>query len=268
MKSAKSCSLFEKTEKMKYKTIFTNKSLKISILLFIICFPSVEQSSVFSQISVNSYIEAGSNVVSQGVYGNFSAELIGRTGTLSASTGALLSFSNATDQIFSAYSLQVANDFKFGNLPVTLNALFLWKPISNEMRETNFGIMAEYRAKHFGYKLGLNTRTYSFTQAAISRYNFADSVHTSLLEPINVMYRLSYFTPISTKLNFEGSITNYDRYFIQQETNPMILLNLTYNFKPNMQFYSELGYMQAGLLNIHVNYFGTYLRGGVVWKID
>jgi len=253
---------------MIYKKHYKNKLLRISILLFIICFPLSNLSSVFSQISVNSYIETGSNVVSLGAYGNFSAELIGRTGTLSASTGALLSFSNATNQIFSAYSLQVANDFKFGKLPVTINALFLWKPISNEMRETNFGLMIEHKEKHFAYKVGLNTRIYSFTQAAISQYNFADSVHTSLWEPVNVMYKLSYFTPFSPKLNFEVSITNYDRYFIQQETNPMILANLTYNQNSRLQFYSDLGYMQAGLLNMHVNYFGLYLRGGVIWKIN
>lgn len=253
---------------MKYQKQYKNKLLRISILLFIICFPLSYRNSVFSQISLNSYIETGNNVVSQGSYGNLSAELLGRTGTLSASTGALLSFSNATNQVFSAYSLQVANDFKFGKFPVKINALFLCKPVSNEMRETNFGLMAEHRAKHFGYKVGLNTRIYSFTQAAIRQYGFADSIHTSLWEPINIMYKFSYFTPFSPKLNFEVSVTNYDRYFIQQETNPMILTNLTYKQNSNLQFYSELGYMQAGLLNMHVNYFGLYLRGGVIWKIN
>ena len=240
------------------------KIFKISILFIITGF----YNNAIGQVSFDSYLESGSNAVSQGIYGNFSAQISGRTGGLSATTGALLSFSNATDQVFSAYSLQVANDFKFGKLPMNISALFLWKPISNEMRETNFGLLAEYRARHFGYKFGLNTRIYSFTQAAISQYNFADSIHTSLWEPINVMYKFSYFTQFSPKLNFEVNITNYDRYFIQQETNPMILTNLTYHYNSNFQFYGELGYMQAGLLNMHVNYFGIYLRGGVIWKID
>ncbi len=249
----------------KIKTLYRvpNKQLKISILFFVLA-----QFSAFGQVSVDTYLETGSNVVSQGFYGDFSTQISGRTGSLSASTGALLHFSNATDQVLSAFSIQVANDFKFGKIPVNIEALFLWKPISTDMRETNFGVLASYRTQHFGYKLGLNTRIYSFTQAAITQYKFADSIHTSLWEPINLMYKFSYFLPFSKKLNFEASITNYDRYFIQQETNPIILLNLRYDFKPNLQFYSELGYMQAGLLNMHVNYFGTYLRGGVIWKID
>ncbi len=251
---------FSKTKNPNRRRI---KRFKISIL-----FLMLGQLSVFGQVSVDTYLEAGSNAVSDGMYGDFSAQISGRTGSFSAYTGALMHFSNATDQVLSAYSLQAANDFKFGKLPVNIAALFLWKPISTDMRETNFGLIASYRTQHFGYKLGLNTRIYSFTHAAVIQYNFADSIHTSLWEPINVMYRFSYFLPFSPKLNFEASVTNYDRYFIQQETNHMILLNLKYDFKPNLQFYTELGYMEAGLFNMHVNYFGTYLRGGVIWKID
>lgn len=246
-------------------------SLKISIKSFLIVFfillPAIN-NLVVSQIVLNSYAEIGSNAMSQGIYGNYSAQISAQKGSFSASTGALFSLSNATDQVFSAYSFQIGNDFKFRNLPVNIGAFFLWKPISNEMRETNFGLLADYRIQHWGIKLGANTRFYSFTQAAIKQYNFADSIHTSFWEPINLMYKISYFHDFNPKFNLEASITNYDRYFIQQETNPMILLNLNYKVNNGLQFYSELGYMQAGLLNLHVNYFGVYLRGGVIWKIN
>ena len=243
------------------------KSEKKQILwiIFLLIF-SIQNS--FSQISLDSYLETGSNAVSQGMYGNFSAGISGKTGSLSASTSALFSFSNATDQVFSAYRLQLGNDFQLGKYPINISGIFLWKPISDEMRETNFGLLANYKTRHFGYTIGLNTRIYSFTQAAITQYNFADSIHTTFWEPINVMYKLSYFIDFNTNLTLEASITNYDRYFIQQETNPMILLNLNYKLNNKLQLYGDLGYMQAGLLNLHVNYFGLYLRGGVIWKID
>jgi hypothetical protein len=156
----------------------------------------------FSQISLDSYLEAGSNTVSQGMYGNFSAGISGQTGSLSASTSALFSFSTVTNQVFSAYRLQVGNDFTTSKFPINISGLFLWKPISDEMYETNFGLLANYKTRHFGYTIGLNTRIYSFTQAAIAQYNFADSVHTSLWEPINMMYKFSYFTSFSPKLDF------------------------------------------------------------------
>ena len=242
-------------------------NFKCSFVLIFILILSL-QNKVESQIRLNSYAEVGSNAVSDGTYGNYSAQIFGQKGSFSASTGALLSFTNANNKVFSAYSLQIGNDFKFGKLPVNIGALFLWKPISNELNETNFGLFADYSTKHWGFKLGANTRYYSFTQAAIQQYNFSDSIHTSFWEPINLMYKISYFLDINLKLRLEASVTNFDYYFIQQETNPMILLNLNYKLNNKLQLYSDLGYMQAGLLNMQVNYFGLYLRGGVIWKIN
>jgi len=245
-----------------------NKSLKISILLFIICFPISFHNVVFSQISADSYAEVGSNAVSQGVYGDFSVQLLGRFGSFSANTGGLMSFSNARENIFAAYSFVVSNDFLILKKKINIGSFYLWKPFSTDLREYNFGLLAYSRIKHFGYTLGFNSRIYSFTRAAIARNNFADTIKTSVWEPVNFMYKLSFYHQFNPKLNFEASITNYDRYFILQETNPMILTKLSYYLNSKLQFYSELGYMQAGLLNMHVNYFGIYFRGGAVWRIN
>jgi hypothetical protein len=137
------------------------------------------------------------------------------------------------------------------------------------MRETNFGLLAKYKKnKHFGFQAGVNSRVYHFTQAAILQYNFDNSVNTALWEPWNLMYKISYFTQFSEKLDFEAAVTNFDRYFIQQETNPMILLYAGYKLNSKLKLYSELAYMQAGLFNLHVNAFGVYLRGGVLWQIN
>jgi len=68
-------------------------------------------------------------------------------------------------------------------------------------------------------------------------------------------------------MNLELRITNFDTFTILQETNPMILAKLSYKINSKLQFYTDLCYMQAGLLNMRVNYFGYYLRGGVLWQI-
>jgi len=241
-----------------------SKKILIGILFFFLS----GQNSVFSQISLDSYAEVGSNAVSQGIYGGFSAQVSGQFGSFNATTGCFLSLSNEGGDIFSAYSLTVSNDILIHKHKINASGFYLWKPISSDLRETNLGLLVKYRTRHFGYIIGLNSRIYSFSRSAIIRYNFPDSIRTKFWEPVNAMYRLSYYQQFNPKLNFEASITNYDRYFIQQETNPMILTNLTYIFNSNLQFYSELGYMQAGLLNMHVNYFGLYFRGGVIWRLD
>lgn len=244
-------------------TVLTKRML-IGIVMFFLS----AQITVFSQISINSYAEVGSNAVSQGIYGGYSAQVSGQFGSFKATTGGLLFISKAGENIFSAYSLALSNDIQIHKHNINVKGFYLWKPISADFRETNFGLLAQYRASHFGFIVGVNTRFYSFSQAAVLKYGFPDSIHTSFWEPVNAMYKFSYYQQFSPKLNFEASITNYDRYFIQQETNPMILTNLTYKSNSNLQFYSELGYMQAGLLNMHVNYFGLYLRGGVIWRLN
>ncbi len=238
--------------------------LKLITFVFLLLF----WTDAFSQISLNSYVETGSNAVSEGFYGNFSAQIEGRTKNLSTSFGGLLSFSNAKENIFSAVLFTVANDFKLKSNSINLQGLYLWKPLSSDMRETNFGLLAKYRLSHWGFQLGLNSRFYHFTQSAILQNNFADSVKTTFWEPLNAIYRISYFQQFTEKMGFEAAITNFDRYTIQQETNPMILLGLNYKLNSTLKLYTELGYMQAGLFNLHVNAFGTYLRGGIVWQID
>ncbi len=250
-----------------FKSKYIYKPLKISILLFIICFPLSYQNVLFSQISFDSYVETGSNAVSQGIYGGFSANISGRYQTASVSTGGLLSFTNAKKNVFSAYSFGISNDFKIKDNKINIAAFYLFRPFSADLRQTNFSILAKYRTNHFGYSLGINSRIYSFSKAAIRRYNFNDTIQTSILEPINLMYKLSYYHSFSSKLNLEASITNYDRYYILQETNPMILAKLSYYFNSKLQFYNEMSYLQAGLLNIRVNYFGFNFRGGIVWHI-
>jgi len=248
-------------QKNKYNTI---KLMKYCVLLFFISL----YKPGFSQVSVDTYFEAGSTNVSAGLYGNFSTQISARLGSFSVSTGGLLNFSNANTYVFSAYSLQVTNEFKILNFPVNIAAFYLWKPFSEDLRESDFGVLAKFRIKHWGYQLGINSRVYYFTHAARQKYNFADSVAISIWEPFNLMYRLSYYHSIGPKWDFEACVTNFDRYLIEQETNPMLQAKFSYKMNNILLFYSDLGYMQAGLLNMRVNTFGLFLRGGVIWKIN
>ncbi len=238
--------------------------MKLIVLLGFLGF----QNPIFSQLSVNCYAELGTNNVSDGVYGNFSGLFSAKFGTFTASTGALLSLSNANPDIFSAYKLSVVNEFQIFNKPVKVGVFYLWKPFSVDLRETNYGVLAGYRAKHFGYQVGLNTRIYSFSNSAKQKFNFPDSVSTTIWEPINLIYKFTYYLELSKKWNFEASVTNFDNYIIEQETNPMIRTKFSYKLNNKLLLYSDLGYQQAGLLNMRVNTFGVFLRGGVIWQIN
>jgi len=225
------------------------------------------QQAVYSQISIDNYIDVGRNNVSEGVYSDFSTLILADAGSFTVSSGALLSFTNAQKNIFSAYFLSISRNIYERNHPINIEAFYLWKPFSEDLREYNFGFIADFRTKQFGFNLGFNSRLYSFTRVAKIKYNIPDSISTRVWVPINLMYQLSYFLPLNKKTLLEVRVTDFNTYTILQETNPMILTKFTYTLNDKIQFHSELCYMQVGLLNIRVNYFGYYLRGGVLWKI-
>lgn len=223
--------------------------------------------NLFSQFSVNSYAEVGDNAVSQGIYGNFSGLLSAKFGSVTATTGGLISLSNATPNVFSAYTFQLQTEQTILKKAVTIGGFYLWKTFSEDLRESDIGLLVNLKTKHFGYQLGVNSRLYYFSQAAKAKYNLPDTVLTSISEPFNLTYRLTFYQPFSKKMNFEFSLTNFDTYTIQQETNPMLRTQLSYELNSKLNLYTELEYLQAGFFNMRVNYFGLLLRGGVVWHI-
>jgi hypothetical protein len=234
----------------------------------VLSFLFVLQNYSFAQISIDSYTGVGQTLVSDGAYGDFSTSILVKYAGFNASTSGLISLSNTQPDIFAAYSLALSKDFIISQHPVNIGAFYLWKPFSVDFRETTVGLIANFRTRHFGYSVGLNSRVYSFTNAAIKKYNIPDSVSTNVTEPLNLMYKISYFQSFRYLWLFEGSITNYDRYIIMQETNPMLFTKFSYKVSTKLQLYSELCYMQAGFFNVHVGYFGFSFRGGVLWHLN
>jgi hypothetical protein len=253
---------------MKHSTKFNNISPKNVILLIIIFSLFGFQKRCIAQISVDSYIGVGQTLVSEGAYGDFSTSILAKFAGFNASTGGLISLNNTQQDIFAAYSLALSKDFRVDHHDFNIGAFYLWKPFSVDFSETNVCLIADFRTRHFGYSVGLNSRVYSFTKAAKQKYNFPDSVSTSVVEPLNLMYKLSYFRPFKHFWLFEASVTNYDRYIIMQEINPMFFTKFSYKVSSKLQLYSELCYIQTGFFNVRVGYFGFSARGGLLWRLN
>jgi hypothetical protein len=233
--------------------------------IFFICLVLVYPT--YSQVRVDHYAEIGTNMVSNGLYGNLSTSVVGNYKQFNLTGGALLSVINPQSGLINAMTVGVGGEFHVKNFKMKMDGFYLWKPISENLREYNGGIIASSRFHHFGVKLGVNTRVYGLSKAATMKYHLSDTVSTSIWEPVNLMYQFSFYQPLSTKCNLEVRITNYDKYMILQETNPMIMTRVDYAIAPKMWLYAELYYMEAGLLNMRVNYFGYNGRGGLIWEI-
>ena len=83
------------------------------------------------------------------------------------------------------------------------------------------------------------------------------------------MYKgILWLKPMEHQWNLGGSMTNYDYFLIQQETNPMLTALFQYNINLNWRLYSELWYQGAGMLNLASNYYGFYFRAGFRWQLN
>ena len=217
-----------------------------------------------AQFSSSVYVETGENYVSSGIYtdiyGSFSAKILQWKFEMASG----ITFSEARQNRFNALSFDVSKGFKLKEFAFTAKVFYQWKPFSERLHEQNAGLLLSFDKKKFSFETGLNTRIFNLTNELSSLNNYQ---HTAIWEPVNLMYKISYNYPFSEKFNFRASITNYDAFIIQQETNPMLITKLDYQLSQSTKLNLGVGYLQSGLMNIRVNYFGYFIRGGVQWDI-
>jgi hypothetical protein len=236
--------------------------MKYRLILFFLML--ISSQTIKSQFTADISMMGGANSVSSGLYSEFSGGIraVLSEWQFTAVTG--VTFSNARENVFNALKIDVSKDFRVKEKPVTGHIFYQWKPFSAILHEHNAGIILHHRSNKFGYDIGLNTRIFKLPNA-YAELNGYDQV--SIWEPINLMYKITYYQPIDKKWDFKASVTNFDTFLIQQETNPMLITNFGYQLSGTSKLYMDLGYLQAGLMNIRVNYFGYFIRGGIQWRL-
>jgi len=243
-----------------------NHKQLLGIIIFV--FLQIIPQKLYTQISMDNYIEVLNNSVSQGVKNDFSTQLTAQIGVFKFTSGALFIFSKTQNNTLTAYTLNPSLNFKVLNKAFSIGTFYLRKPFSSNLRETNYGIFTCLSSNHFGIGAGINSRNYSFSKIAISKFQIPDNSPTNVREAFNLMYKLSFYQPINKKINIELKVSNFDTYIIQQITNPMAMTKFTYKVNSKLRIYNDFGLMQAGMFNIKINYFGFYCRGGMEWQIN
>lgn len=217
-----------------------------------------------AQVSSSVYVETGENYVSSGIYtdiyGSFSARI--HQWKIEMASG--ITFTEARQDRFNALSFDISKGFHLKEFAFTAKAFYQWKPFSERLHEHNAGLLLSFDKNRFSIETGLNTRIFKLTNELSTLNNYQ---HTAIWEPVNLMYKISYTYPLSEKFNLRASITNYDAFIIQQETNPMVITKLDYQLSKTTKLNMGVGYLQSGLMNIRVNYFGYFIRGGVQWDL-
>lgn len=228
--------------------------------LILILAASVEGSA---QISADLSLSTGNNNVSFGQYAKFAGQFSYKYTGWEVSIASGTVFSQAREKRLDAIRVTASKDYLIKDKQVSTLVFFQVSPFSNQLINHTAGLLLNHKSRRWYLDIGANTRFYSFTK----KYKAAtDYSSNTLWEPVNVMYRLTWHQPISNTFEINSSVTNFDCFIVEQETNPFLIADFRYKITSQSELYFDACYQQAGFFNIRVNYFGYFLRAG--YKIN
>ncbi len=171
-------------------------------------------------------------------------------------------------KVINAVSTNLGYKFKILENNSALYLFYCNKPVSQMMKINNMGLKLDFNLKKWAFTLGNNFNFYKFSDNAVEVYNITDNHY--LLEAANLMYSIRYnFMDQGNPWNVYLNLSNFERYIIEQEINPMLNLGFTWQKEQAApKLFADLWYQTAGFNNIRVNYFGWFFRTGIKWEIN
>ena len=236
-----------------------------SIFFALLCLIPV--TDLKAQTRVSAYADIGQTQVSDGLYIKTAGLARYQFGKNAIEAGVQIDLKSNNENVFSGYSINASRQLLIKNFPLEIRGFWVRTAFSDELHETNWGMLLGIQRNHFAMRIGTNFRCYAFTKNAIEDYGFDEN--TKFRENLNLMYSFSYYLkPIDNYWNIALSMTNIDYFIINQETNPVFNLAAHYKLNPALDLFAESWYKSAGAFNLSVNYFGFFFRKGIVWCIN
>jgi hypothetical protein len=222
----------------------------------------------FSQVKIKGYSDIGSTQASDGTLVILSTAIGYSKGKYNFETGVSETLSATDQNNFNGLFINLSRELELFHQTINVSALYKYSPFTHSLREKNIGVIINYYRKHFEAGIGNNYRIYSIKNSTIRDLGLEKGSDTRITEPWNLIYLFSWhLKERDNRWNTSLSVTNYDYFLINQETNPMANLKFFYKASQNINLFSELWYKSAGLMNIKVNYYGFLFRLGMIWAI-
>lgn len=222
----------------------------------------------WGQVQFLGFMDAGSSTVSSGFSLKPSV-----TGTYNfrqfhGSTGLQWTFSEAERQIFSGWFIHGGFDFTMEEQPFSAILFFRSNPYSGRTAEHNLGTVIRHERKYLEIHLGYHARLYTLDYKTEATGGPVPGADLRLWEPRNFIYRGTLSLHEQPAIwNLSATVTNYDHFLIQQETNPMLSMAGHYRISDGIRIHSSVWYQGAGMLNLHANHYGFYFRTGIQWQL-
>ena len=231
-------------------------------LFIVIC------TNLTAQPGFTIYTDLGENNVSGGLFIKSATMGHIKSGKNRLETGFEINLKNNNHVLFSGYTINASRFFLIKSHPIELQGFCTWAYNSQLLRETNLGALLNMKRSRFEMKIGTNFRTYAFRNQVIMDYGI-DKSSVRIHENFNIMYLfVYYFKKADDHWNIGLTVTNIDRFTINQETNPELSLRGLYKPGSQISLYAESWYKTAGAPNLAINHFGIFIRTGIIWNFN
>lgn len=169
------------------------------------------------------------------------------------------------NRFVSGIDLLVSQKFPLKKMEISINAQYFMNLFSKMITEYNTALYGKLKTSHFECIAGLHFRAIQLN----SKYQeLFGNDNSTIYELWNLIYKIKYSLKESdSKWNIGLGITNLDYFVINQASNPMIFLDGQYKIKTKLTLFAEYWLLNAGVMNISANYYGSFLRAGVLWNI-
>lgn len=236
----------------------------IIIATFLCCCIFPQKLMAQNQLSV--YTDLGVNNVSNGLFIKTEAFYAYQSRHYKFESGMQVNLKSNFSKNLSGYSVQLTRTMLLKKRPLSLSLYMVNVPVSDEFRQLNIGFMAGSAWRHFSFKTGLNSRTYSFhDRESGENATPARRIH----EVWTAMYAFTYSLKTAENIwNLSATLTDFDNFIINQETSPQFKISGSYKLKHNLTLYAESNITYAGAMNTNVNFFGLFTRTGFIWKLN
>jgi hypothetical protein len=242
---------------------FGNSMVAVGLVLLLLL---LSASKIHAQVFLTGFTDVGKNVLTNSEYKSLYCLPAYRYRKLTLESGTIWTFTERRKKKFEGYSIAASLNFMLLKKPVTLTGYYLRK-FTNEIRSIHINTLFSSSGRHFDYVIGNNYKKYRLAQN-VSQNTEHRKKGTSIIEPINLVYSLTYNLNKKEKFwNVGFTITDYDFQTTEAETNPMVQIKGSCLIGNNLLPFVQMAYKTAGLLNLRVNYFGYYFRMGVVWGL-
>lgn len=238
------------------------RTAALSVLLLLWAIPG------YGQFTQTALLDVGNNTVSDGAYLRPTVMAAYRFNKFSVGAGLQWTFSSAERKVLSGGFISGSSDFKVREIPLSADLFVRRNPYSDVVKETLFGAVLKHERSRLDIHFGYHMRRYRLNEKEVEPGDPLSGSALSIWEYRNFMYSGTLrLKEGDAPWNLSVSVTNFDYFLIQQESNPMVNLAGYFRISDAVKLHSSLWYQSAGMLNIHANHYGFYFRTGVVWQV-